>query len=238
MCKICSKCKKSKKLSDFGNCKSSKDGLMYWCKSCISEYNINRNKDDAFKKRKKDYYKYNPSPHKRQSKEYHRGKSKEYRRTKKGICSTLFFAHKKSFENGRVVTLGYKKDELEKWILNQDIFHSLYDIWVKSGYNKYLKPSIDRKDDYRGYCINNIQIMTWDQNLRKHHNDRKNGTNNKVNTSVIQMDLKGNDIQVFHSLMEAQRVTKTNYNSISACCRNEQESSNGFKWKFNEKEIK
>lgn len=51
--KICSKCKEKKELCDFNNLKSSKDGLMYYCKSCntkkAKEYRI---------KHKKTYEKY------------------------------------------------------------------------------------------------------------------------------------------------------------------------------------
>ena len=35
--KVCSKCKEDKKVCEFGNSKSSKDGLLYCCKKCNSE---------------------------------------------------------------------------------------------------------------------------------------------------------------------------------------------------------
>ncbi len=35
--KVCNKCKEEKKVCEFGNFKSSKDGLMYCCKKCNSE---------------------------------------------------------------------------------------------------------------------------------------------------------------------------------------------------------
>ncbi len=41
--KICGKCKLNKPLSDYGNRRSSKDGLYTWCKSCC--------KDNSFKYR-------------------------------------------------------------------------------------------------------------------------------------------------------------------------------------------
>ena len=35
--KVCSKCKEEKKVCEFGNSKSSKDGLLYCCKQCNNE---------------------------------------------------------------------------------------------------------------------------------------------------------------------------------------------------------
>lgn len=35
--KVCSKCKEEKKICEFGNSKSSKDGLLYCCKKCNNE---------------------------------------------------------------------------------------------------------------------------------------------------------------------------------------------------------
>ena len=42
-----------------------------------------------------------------------------------------------------------------------------------------LAPSIDRKDDYKPYTFDNIQLTTWQQNKAKGHEDCKNGINNK-----------------------------------------------------------
>ena len=36
--KICSFCKKELPISEFGKCKSTKDGLQYYCKSCQKLY--------------------------------------------------------------------------------------------------------------------------------------------------------------------------------------------------------
>ena len=35
--KVCSKCKENKKVCEFGNSKSSEDGLLYCCKKCNNE---------------------------------------------------------------------------------------------------------------------------------------------------------------------------------------------------------
>lgn len=41
--KICTKCNKEKRLTDFTNRKSSKDGKNYWCKECANTYKSSNN---------------------------------------------------------------------------------------------------------------------------------------------------------------------------------------------------
>jgi hypothetical protein len=44
--KVCSKCKEDKKVCEFGNSKSSKDGLLYCCKKCNNERSKNYVKEN------------------------------------------------------------------------------------------------------------------------------------------------------------------------------------------------
>lgn len=37
--KVCKKCSRRKKVSQFGKQKACKDGLRSWCKKCYDEYN-------------------------------------------------------------------------------------------------------------------------------------------------------------------------------------------------------
>lgn len=54
MIKICTKCKKEKKSTEFNRKTSSRDGLRSWCKNCCSEYKkINK---DKFKDYQSRYY--------------------------------------------------------------------------------------------------------------------------------------------------------------------------------------
>ena len=47
--KVCSKCKGEKKVCEFGNSKSSKDGLLYSCKECNNKRSVNYRKDNPEK---------------------------------------------------------------------------------------------------------------------------------------------------------------------------------------------
>ena len=39
--------------------------------------------------------------------------------------------------------------------------------WQSSNYKRNLAPSIDRKDDTKGYSFENITVMTWKENDKK-----------------------------------------------------------------------
>jgi hypothetical protein len=47
--KVCSKCKEEKKVCEFGNSKSSKDGLLYSCKECNNKRSVDYRKNNPEK---------------------------------------------------------------------------------------------------------------------------------------------------------------------------------------------
>lgn len=47
--KTCTKCNIKKSVDNYGVQSANKDGLMYYCKSCVSEYHKNRYSDPKYK---------------------------------------------------------------------------------------------------------------------------------------------------------------------------------------------
>ena len=88
--KVCSKCKENKKVCEFGNSKSSKDGLLYCCKKCNSE-------------RGKKYVKENSKKVLESHKKW-RDKNPEW----------VYNRHKKYRENNPEKILEFKKNWLDK----------------------------------------------------------------------------------------------------------------------------
>ena len=153
-------------------------------------------------------------------------------KTKDGLVMVLY-SHQKGSSRKRHHSLPeYNLSELKEWAFSQPVFHKLYDDWAQSGFDKMKAPSIDRKDDYKGYSFDNIQLMTWNENKNKGHSDRRNGVNNKKNKSVLQYSGQGCFIKEFHSHREASRATDTPRASISKCCRGLTGSAGGFIWKY------
>lgn len=49
---------------------------------------------------------------------------------------------------------------------------------------------------------------------------------------VIQLDLEGNQLNIYNSAAEASRITGISKTCISRCCRGEREFSSGYKWAY------
>ena len=159
---------------------------------------------------------------------------KNYNRKKIGILSATY-NHQKSHSKYREYNPpAYTKQELKDWLFSQKLFHKLFDNWVKSGYENKLKPSIDRKNDYKGYSLDNIQLMTWGENNKKSHLDRINGINNKQSKAVIGINKKTGEKTEFYSMSKAGRVRNIKISNISKCCSNKKgyKSAGGYIWKF------
>lgn len=120
----------------------------------------------------------------------------------------------------------YTKEELLVWFYKQPNFTSIMRLYIKSKYVKGLQPSVDRINCKLPYTLDNIQLLTWDENNKKGYIE--NGS------SVIQYTLLGEHIKSFNSLAEANRKTKTDASSIAKVCRGHREQAGGFKWKYKE----
>lgn len=157
-----------------------------------------------------------------------------YKRTRKGLL-TAIYAHQTASSKARgFPPPSYTKEEFNTWLFSQSNFETLYKNWVDSGYLKDLRPSVDRKNDYEGYSIGNIQLMTWKENRDKLSRDILSGVHKKKFKAVIGTDnVTGKEFE-FESMKEASRITGAAPSKISGICNNHKwrVSSGGYKWRF------
>ncbi len=153
------------------------------------------------------------------------------KRTKDGLIAKMRSSQRRSSDLRGHPPPSYSLNQLKEWAFSQELFHKLHAEWVASGYDKMKFPSIDRKDDYKGYSFDNIQLMTWEENKKKYYKDRISGVNNKANKPVSQYTKDGVFINTFHSGSEAERATGIRRTNISACCLGKEKSAGGFIWK-------
>lgn len=157
----------------------------------------------------------------------------EYQRTKRGFVTRLY-ANQIKGSKGRTYGLPkYTKEELFIWLEEQKNYNKLRKNWEASNFDKMLTPSVDRINDHIGYNLDNIQLMTWEENQKKGNEDIKSGKTMKQNKPVAQYDLSGNLISIYHSGRHASRITNIFQTAISACCTGKVKTAGGFKWKFN-----
>jgi hypothetical protein len=160
--------------------------------------------------------------------------TKETKQTKIGLINTIY---RTEIENS--IKRGYKLpkynlQELQVWALSQDIFHKLYNKWIKSGFATQNRPSFDRTNDYKRYNLKRLQIVTWEENREKYNQDRINGVNTKNSKSVISINKKTGKEQSYYSINQAIRETGVDGSDIVNCCKGlkHRKSAGGFVWKY------
>jgi hypothetical protein len=84
-----------------------------------------------------------------------------------------------SKERGRVPP-NYTRDELVSWFKGQGKFHVLYKAWQESGFDQKLSPSCDRINSKKPYSLDNIQLMTWEENNFKGRSEKVTGKPRKA----------------------------------------------------------
>lgn len=158
--------------------------------------------------------------------------ARNYRKTKIGLACRIYADQETRSWQRNDPPPEYTSSEFKKWLFNQPSFDLLFENWKKSGFQKMLAPSVDRKNDYLPYKFDNIQLMTWQENKAKYAHDSKNGINNKMNKPVIQLTKSGDFIAEFHSVIEAFRRTKVVRSNITKCCTGAVKSAGGFVWHY------
>ena len=153
--------------------------------------------------------------------------------TREGLISVIYSSQKAQSKRRDHEPPSYTEAELSTWIKNQRNFDALYLNWINSGCDKWVKPSVDRRNDYLPYTITNLlRICTWRENNLRGHTDAKDGVNNKRNRSINQLTFHGEFIKEHYSINSASRKTHTNLGNIFSCCIGKRKSAGGFKWEY------
>ena len=161
-----------------------------------------------------------------------RGNSHKYDNTEKGVIRVIYKTqHLNSRKRGHP-NPSYSKNELKIWLYDKG-FKSLYDNWVLNKFNKNLKPSIDRKDDFLPYTFDNIKLGTWEQNKQHQYDDIKKatGTSGQRCKAVLQFDKYMNLLSEYVSYSSARRI---NGYSMERALSTHRIDRRGFIWYYKE----
>jgi len=158
-------------------------------------------------------------------------------RSRDGLVVVLYCSQRANSKHRNDPMPNYTIQEFTGWLFSQPNFETIYNAWVDSGYNRNLRPSPDRDNkkgdyDYLPYDLNRLRLVTFGDNLRKSHKDRRSGINNKHNKKVKQLTRGGNTIKEYHSTQQASRETMVAQSSISRVCAGKLGSAGGYIWEF------
>lgn len=167
-------------------------------------------------------------------KECKRIKKLEFSHSKLGVIQTIYDSQKLSCRIRKHDMPKYTKEELKKYLLDNEVFNSLFEQWVKSNYKTRLKPSIDRLNDYSTYSFDNIRIVTFRENKSKAHSNKRNAIGTSANQckAVVQKDLKGNIIKIYPSISIASREMNIPHQNITKVCQKKRHTAKQFRWEY------
>jgi hypothetical protein len=155
---------------------------------------------------------------------------KKYQRSEDGLVSKMFSDQRVREKQKGFKKVDYTKEEFGNFLKNNSKYKSIYDNWVKSGYDPQLKPSVDRIDPKKGYSLDNIQVGTWAENDIKGRGEMRI-TQGKP---IVQLDKDGNVIKIHRSLSDAADETGLNFRSISNAALGSRgvKSTGGYSWRY------
>lgn len=131
------------------------------------------------------------------------------------ITQTYSSIRYKSKRRGDKIPL-ITKIELRKWLFENGL-EKKWIRYIESNFDKKLKPSIDRIDDYGVYEFSNMQLITWYENNKKGSNGLKhhrNSKNKNLQKPCIVIDKDGISVK-FESRIDAAIYLKCHITSIS-----------------------
>jgi len=147
---------------------------------------------------------------------------KRYRRTVKGILTNIY--HHQIHRRHKVL---YSRFELMDKFSGNRKFLDIYNRWVKSGYCKQFKPSIDRIDCLKNYTLDNIQCMTWAENRYKQRFEFK-----RIRAKRVWMVMGNRVVKIFNSVSHAVKETGLHQGNISSCLHGKRQYCGGYKWQY------
>ena len=175
MGKICSVCKIYKPLDAFYASKTSNDRLQAKCKDCFKSYYLSnlQYRKEYLKK----YQILNKESLSKKAKEY-RIKNQDVIKKKNEYYRHDFHAHAKrmyskikerlkSDKSYSSLRLYINREEFLDWVINNPSYTDLYNRWKESNFNQRLTPTIDRINNKGNYTLDNIQVLTKSDNLKK-----------------------------------------------------------------------
>jgi len=154
-----------------------------------------------------------------------------YLKSEIGVITTIYKTQRRNQLNRGFSDVPYSKSELSDWMYKNG-FKSLYDNWILNGCKKLDKPSPDRIDSLKGYYFDNLQLVTWRENLKNQAKDTYLGLGSSGLAKckpVLKLDKHMNVKTRFVSMASASRDYGSN---VQSKIKSKQPSAEGFYYVF------
>ena len=157
---------------------------------------------------------------------------KTYDNSYKGVIRVLYKTMKRhqKLRPHEEDKLPFTKQEFKIWLEGNN-YKSRYEVWVGSGYDSKLKPSVDRLNDFEGYSFDNMRLVTWEDNRTHQKEDilSGTGTSGKRCCNIGKYSKDGKLLKTYISYQEVRR--EEGY-CVHYPLKNSSLCKNGFIWKL------
>lgn len=150
----------------------------------------------------------------------------KYRKTPKGVLTNMYHHQKTRNKLKGFGEMGYTLEWFQDAFLNNDKYNRMFEEWVKSGYSKAKKPTIDRINNKKGYKKDNIQLLAWADNRFKQTMERR------CRKGKVLQKLNGEVVKVWKSQREIWRTLNVQQSMISMALTGKCKTAYGFEWEY------
>jgi hypothetical protein len=152
--------------------------------------------------------------------------TRKWVKTLNGKINTLYDNIRRRSKERWLCEPSFTIQEFRDWFLaNKGM--ELYNNWVSSNYRKDLRPSVDRIDCKLKYDFDNMQVITFKENIQK-------GRKEKIilrGKEIKQIDKDGSVLNIFPSSKAAAKAVKGKFRTIQAAARTGF-YHRGFRWEY------
>jgi hypothetical protein len=155
--------------------------------------------------------------------------------TIKGHINILYHRVKDPKHRG-LDPVDYTEKELTKWLLKKG-YVKMFKKWRKAKWDTLLFPSIDRLDTEKNYALDNIELVTWKENLKRLYRDRKAGVGRPgQDNRVIVAVYPDGTAEKYLSISAASRKTGVNRGNINTALAPDSrlKTAGGITWVYEE----
>ncbi|WHM52915.1 putative HNH homing endonuclease [Sulfitobacter phage vB_SupP_AX] len=126
----------------------------------------------------------------------------------------------------------YSLDEFIQWLKDQPHLTELWENYLNSGKDRLLAPSIDRDDPNKPYTLNNISLITYQENIAKQGKDVQTGVHQVRQRRVQCWDLEGNFVAEYPSIIEAARSIGSYPANIEQAASGKRKTHRKMSWNY------
>lgn len=127
----------------------------------------------------------------------------------------------------------YSRLELMEWMVSQPRYRKLMEDWLSSGKKTKLKPCCSRINYSIGFRFDNMQLVTYKENLRKHQPKlRKPRPELMGHENIIGVHKKTGEVIEFRSFADAENHFNMAGSGIRRVLNGEGETAFGYVWSY------